>query len=176
MRGRDRGHPPAGRGGGITPAYAGKRPWTPSSRQGWRDHPRVCGEEPSQVSTLERTVGSPPRMRGREFTTSKGRVAVRITPAYAGKSPQSKSRSRFCPDHPRVCGEEKSRYCKHHSVSGSPPRMRGRGGQIERLYDLVRITPAYAGKSPDCPFWPGTRRDHPRVCGEEFLIATISDK
>ena len=45
--------------------------------------------------------------------------------------------------------------------------MRGKGMALRFLYDIVRITPAYAGKS----FLGDHRRlqfqDHPRLCGEK---------
>ena len=51
---------------GITPAYAGKRagPEAPG-RQDW-DHPRVCGEKLSAVTSATINQGSPPRMRGKD--------------------------------------------------------------------------------------------------------------
>ena len=54
--------------------------------------------------------------------------AVRITPAYAGKSGRLYIKSAMLQDHPRLCGEK-------FWVSGFS-------------LTSVRITPAYAGKSP----------------------------
>ena len=53
-------------GGGITPAYAGKR---------------LTGETGS-----EKTLGSPPPMRGKVEQREQMQISIRITPAYAGKS------------------------------------------------------------------------------------------
>ena len=49
----------------ITPAYAGKTRSCVSGLSSFKDHPRVCGENPQFL--LMRTVrkGSPPRMRGK---------------------------------------------------------------------------------------------------------------
>ena len=51
-------------------------------------------------------LGSPPRMRGKDFLLLDRLLAKGITPAYAGKS----SVAHFCTvtvwDHPRVCGEK----------------------------------------------------------------------
>ena len=33
-----------------------------------------------------------------------------------------------------------------------------------------RITPAYAGKSDNQPVAPSLPEDHPRVCGEKFVL------
>ena len=170
MRGRAGNMYPGAVFFGITPAYAGKRPSPHACRAWFWDHPRVCGEELVLTADPKAVGGSPPRMRGREFATSKGRVAVGITPAYAGKSWQRPHRPQRWRDHPRVCGEE-PKWARFLSwVRGSPPRMRGRVSFMAVIIRRRRITPAYAGKS-DCE----ARRfrlsgDHPRVCGEEELL------
>ena len=50
----------------ITPAYAGKSMSLPVMTGVMRDHPRVCGEKAEQDAAQGATVGSPPRMRGKE--------------------------------------------------------------------------------------------------------------
>ena len=70
----------------ITPAYAGKRAylcwcWC----NGW-DHPRICGEKVLKQPLEKLVLGSPPHMRGKVNGTRTPNQAVRITPAYAGKS------------------------------------------------------------------------------------------
>ena len=116
-------------------------------------------------------VGSPPRMRGKGKSVKKGEKALRITPAYAGKRGQSKSRQAIHEDHPRVCGEKGISYFSGAVVSGSPPRMRGKVFFHHRDALGKRITPAYAGKRK--PFWYdlNQQRDHPRVCGEKWTTA-----
>lgn len=48
---------------------------------------------------------------------------------------------------PRICGE-KAELIEHIcDYWGSPPRMRGKVSDKHRTAMLVRITPAYAGKS-----------------------------
>ena len=49
----------------ITPACAGKSRNHPRGRSSARDHPRVCGEKYSCVSSLICALGSPPRVRGK---------------------------------------------------------------------------------------------------------------
>ena len=51
---------------GITPAYAGKSSISLQRKIPRRDHPRVCGEKPELPPAVQRHVGSPPRMRGKE--------------------------------------------------------------------------------------------------------------
>lgn len=45
--------------------------------------------------------------------------------------------------------------------------MRGKVTFASALHKGHRITPAYAGKSPEEPREERTAQDHPRVCGEK---------
>ena len=132
---------------GITPAYAGKRIIIVSSISSNRDHPRVCGEKTVALSASVRTVGSPPRMRG------KGRATA--------------LRCRCTRDHPRVCGEKSLWFLCRNNITGSPPRMRGKDRCTSCQSINTRITPAYAGKSIQLSGPLDTPGDHPRVCGEK---------
>ena len=73
-------------GVGITPAYAGKRSAGREFGTAAWDHPRACGEKAMSVTTMNKSQGSPPRMRGKEWIVWNTEPAERITPAYAGKS------------------------------------------------------------------------------------------
>ena len=70
----------------ITPAYAGKRGSGSLPRSCRRDHPRVCGEKCPPGKFFFMTVGSPPRMRGKEDPSGAVARCPGITPACAGKS------------------------------------------------------------------------------------------
>ena len=70
----------------ITPAYAGKSPTGLPRPHRPRDHPRIRGEKKLGAETEHREKGSPPHTRGKETFGLLHLVAVRITPAYAGKS------------------------------------------------------------------------------------------
>ena len=111
---------------GITPAYAGKSPFS---------------APPFIVNT-----GSPPRMRGKEAPAKTCAANYRITPAYAGKRADRKKPGAYAGDHPRVCGEKVILCCSCDAVQGSPPRMRGKVCVISVDVVNMRITPAYAGK------------------------------
>ena len=91
---------------GITPAYAGKRPYAWYGRRHSRDHPRVCGEKMCNVMQKDSKTGSPPRMRGKGRRQSLTDRATRITPAYAGKRAAAAAGQSMQRDHPRVCGEK----------------------------------------------------------------------
>ena len=98
------GSPPRGRGKvslfthvhvckGITPAWAGKSDhWCVKVVSDW-DHPRVGGEKASKVVRMFWSRGSPPRGRGKAESFQALLIAVRITPAWAGKSLKRSHRS-----------------------------------------------------------------------------------
>ena len=132
---------------GITPAYAGKSKCRDDVRTLRKDHPRLCGEKHLMKSCVTAGEGSPPPMRGKADDISNYYLKLRITPAYAGKSFERGSTRNAPQDHPRLCGEKRYIYIKVFRNSGSPPPMRGK--VFSRIFVplLLRITPAYAGKS-----------------------------
>ena len=132
---------------GITPAYAGKRPWSSSGRTTRRDHPRVCGEKLPVGFFSWSISGSPPRMRGKVLVLVVEDLHSGITPAYAGKRSFLDLHPNPVWDHPRVCGEKVWRDVKRAAKAGSPPRMRGKDPLQIPVDDATGITPAYAGKS-----------------------------
>ncbi len=94
-------------------------------------------------------------------------VDSRITPACAGNSIISSKTSYVSKDHPRVCGEQHTRYYGFHRCLGSPPRVRGTVILILILILILRITPACAGNSLTAFTLKEIAEDHPRVCGEQ---------
>ena len=69
-----------------------------------------------------------------------------------------------------MCGEKPVWAPSSLTPMGSPPRARGKETFAVVVALGHRITPACAGKSHSGhPAWAG-RRDHPRVCGEKWLI------
>ena len=95
-------------------------------------------------------------------------AAIRITPAYAGKSYVTVYNGNAYWDHPRLCGEKSSSIYFLISVRGSPPPMRGKVTEAGTVTKEDRITPAYAGKSNVIASTFGTIQDHPRLCGEKL--------
>ena len=51
--------------------------------------------------------------------------------------------------------------------------MRGKEGFLFYWFWWCRITPAYAGKREDTVSRPDSPRDHPRLCGEKFLLSFV---
>ena len=106
-------------------------------------------------------------MRGKELECRCVRLPERITPAYAGKSHKVRLQAAGRWDHPRVCGEKCAWPPGCGSLTGSPPRMRGKGCDActRSVYD--GITPACAGKSKAGRLFKIMAWDHPRMCGEK---------
>ena len=73
----------------ITPAGAGKSPFSSSVAFSERDHPRGCGEKSYTAIVRQEAEGSPPRVRGKDRRALSAVFAGRITPAGAGKSHHS---------------------------------------------------------------------------------------
>ena len=71
---------------GITPACAGKTSTVPMSKEGLRDHPRVCGKNLGALRLALVVSGSPPRVREKLLFFLMLVEALRITPACAGKT------------------------------------------------------------------------------------------
>ena len=82
-----------------------------------------------------------------------------IIPAYAGSTHQYKSHRYDAQDHPRVCGEHKSRGEAWRVDRGSSPRMRGARRNDNGVYLPVGIIPAYAGSTLKDPCNPNNMID-----------------
>ena len=115
----------------ITPACAGKRNWQCSTTRPEKDHPRMCGEKGSLPMLLDSQRGSPPHVRGKEIQKRGVKVALRITPACAGKSPFLLQSDTTAQDHPRMCGEKKAVASARAWLIRDHPRMCGEKLNIE---------------------------------------------
>ena len=73
----------------ITPACAGKTKFADMVIVPEQDHPRVCGENMRWSSSQSACSGSPPRVRGKPGRIFAVQDGARITPACAGKTPDS---------------------------------------------------------------------------------------
>ena len=173
MRGKEQTAVQMGVRLGITPAYAGKRPTAKGCSSGSRDYPSVCGEKTPDASSTTKSIGSPPRMRGKDFFGFYCLFPDGITPAYAGKSLRYAIVKPPSEDHPRVCGEKKAELTPDELSRGSPPRMRGKDFLLFHRLFSQGITPAYAGKSRSRRTTVRPLRDHPRVCGEKHLCSQL---
>ena len=71
---------------------------------------------------------------------------------------------------PRICGEKRCRSESSCRYPGSPPRMRGKAGSVVYSVCKERITPAHAGKRHPFPRCRARGQDHPRTCGEKYVL------
>ena len=71
---------------GLIPAWAGKTGRRQAWYLVWWAHPRVGGENPSDASAFEDVVGSSPRGRGKLALDEAEAQAMRLIPAWAGKT------------------------------------------------------------------------------------------
>ena len=129
----------------------------------------MCGEKCLVQAVNLCPKGSPPRVRGKDWAKTGAYNAQGITPACAGKSDSALSAGWLGGDHPRVCGEKTGDNGPHLCTQGSPPRVRGKGGQDPLFPRHPGITPACAGKRYLQHRQTGAERDHPRVCGEKVV-------
>ena len=133
------------------PAYAGKTcsgVWSPGFI---KEHPRVCGENWSILQI--------------------GASWCRNIPAYAGKTAGVAFQIRVRREHPRVCGENSKGFIRVFLSVGTSPRMRGKPRNRGDLMDANRNIPAYAGKTLPEKLYEILPGEHPRVCGENIIIA-----
>ena len=112
---------------GITPAYAGKTCFSDRERIKPEDHPRVCGENARTRRSTAVKIGSPPQVRGKPCNL----IAVQL----------------LREDHPRRCGENILGFGGFRLDIGSPPQVRGKRLFSSLVTDILRITPAGAGKT-----------------------------
>ena len=113
-----------------------------------------------------RVPGSPPHARGARPNCPRQCLPLGITPACAGSTIPSASRSATWGDHPRMRGEHSRRAQNRESCNGSPPHARGAHELEADPVELIGITPACAGSTcSSSAAWPAPR-DHPRMRGE----------
>ena len=158
LRAKRPGSPPHGRGKapalqpwrpspGITPAWAGKSLSSFLTRCSFQDHPRMGGEKPLHGHSSMLLRGSPPHGRGKGRKSTRAKLGIRITPAWAGKRACCPSLSDRRQDHPRMGGEKLYEQMEQGAGRGSPPHGRGKVCRCCCGRTAAGITPAWAGKS-----------------------------
>ena len=176
MRGTVGSQPSQNIGIRITPAHAGNSGEEPPEEGAGEDHPRTCGEQQSAPADNQSAMGSPPHMRGTVSSLTFMMPPFGITPAHAGNRRRLIYDMDRTTDHPRTCGEQFSDSVIPDIASGSPPHMRGTVYNPRYRSFLNRITPAHAGNSVSSTLRGSRSRDHPRTCGEQFVLAGASRK
>ena len=93
---------------------------------------------------------------------------LRFIPACAGNRVLSAWHPCLSSVHPRVCGEQPSRFQPCSLAAGSSPRVRGTARSLAVANVRDRFIPACAGNSVRFYPIPIHRSVHPRVCGEQL--------
>ena len=112
-------------------------------------------------------------MRGKLQESPMRAGAFRNIPAYAGKTPPVFSLPLASAEHPRVCGENTCKLLKYLWINGTSPRMRGKPPPGNFATTSQRNIPAYAGKTHCRQKRHNQGKEHPRVCGENWLRAWL---
>ena len=138
------------------------------------DHPRRCGEHNAMPGKDNAKKGSSPQMRGARAGCNTSTQASRIIPADAGSTLQKTAPMGSAWDHPRRCGEHLSSSGPSGCPWGSSPQMRGALSTGIDKGMPARIIPADAG-STSLPWRnPWRRKDHPRRCGEHWVVELVT--
>ena len=98
----------------------------------------------------------------------------RNIPAYAGKTAKPACPLPAWPEHPRVCGENARLEADKQMYDGTSPRMRGKPAPIPTRGPIRRNIPAYAGKTTGFLPYLFFAAEHPRVCGENLVMAFLT--
>ena len=155
---------------GLIPAWAGKtrRRDDCLSRKG--AHPRVGGENLVETSLLASCPGSSPRGRGKLDGELLGQVDDGLIPAWAGKTLAASGCAAGCGAHPRVGGENLACALPSAVTQGSSPRGRGKPDLDQSQTLVLRLIPAWAGKTSRAVCVSENRAAHPRVGGENIHV------
>ena len=112
--------------------------------------------------------GSPPLTREEHDVASLKNLETGITPAYAGRTVSVFWHDQNMRDHPRLRGKNCLPASQNSLALGSPPLTREelQTGVIGQF--IIRITPAYAGRTTTHHLIFGEGWDHPRLRGKNL--------
>ena len=151
---------------GSIPAGAGKPMTDRITADGWRVHPRGCGEADRLDVALPRLQGPSPRVRGSLAGETERCIRSGSIPAGAGKPSPCRQGSLWFRVHPRGCGEVPSTCSWSYASLGPSPRVRGSPAPTEERGGRLGSIPAGAGKPNIRSVAFVNMRVHPRGCGE----------
>ena len=155
----------------LIPARAGKTRARRPQRVVPTAHPRVGGENVEAARAYYNPGGSSPRGRGKLILSTDRESKLGLIPAWAGKTTLDDLAARGVQAHPRVGGENSACRGSARAVEGSSPRGRGKPHAEGLPVSATGLIPARAGKTYGShtltvPSWA-----HPRVGGENELMA-----
>ena len=157
---------------GNTPAGAGKTLLTSWRENEEQKHPRGRGENPENGASVFCATETPPRARGKRIATYLPEVAMRNTPAGAGKTTMYIAMNSANWKHPRGRGENAAALASFHPKHETPPRARGKHAFANNNCNFIRNTPAGAGKTDVAGKASQADLKHPRGRGENVIPGT----
>ena len=110
-------------------------------------HPRLRGEDTPTPNDATSYLETPPLARGRPFRRHRSRRWHRNTPACAGKTASTSTKTNSPRKHPRLRGEDLKIMFTVLPVMETPPLARGRHHSAIADDELAGNTPACAGKT-----------------------------
>ena len=160
----------AQRRAGLIPAWAGKTD-IPSHEQRRRGaHPRMGGENVVVCLPPSATAGSSPHGRGKRSLRGGQTLRSGLIPARAGKTTAWCALDNPAWAHPRMGGENVTRYMCDSMLAGSSPHGRGKPlGIVDNRPRFGRI-PAWAGKTRSTISEAWSSPAHPRAGGENRSV------
>ena len=161
---------------GLIPAHAGKTGRSVSPLICRPAHPRSRGENVFDHAEPTIAHGSSPLTRGKRETGKRGRTAMGLIPAHAGKTTPISAATFVAWAHPRSRGENLTATGAPPSVFGSSPLTRGKPYCHWCPSFRVRLIPAHAGKTSRSTRGAPCTTAHPRSRGENLscLLAPVS--
>ena len=130
----------------------------------------MCGEHCLSERVGGCVPGSSPHVRGAPTCRLGVTAGNGIIPACAGSTVSRVSVLPYIWDHPRMCGEHLTEPVSNIGLSGSSPHVRGALATIRCTPELIGIIPACAGSTESVSLQRNSTRDHPRMCGEHFML------
>ena len=155
---------------GLIPAGAGQTaatliwmcpPWA---------HPRGCGADTCFLLNASCSVGSSPRVRGRQSPSHKWVSCGGLIPAGAGQTPSPGGSTPGHGAHPRGCGADTLVVVDKQHAKGSSPRVRGRLAVHGDFVGSEGLIPAGAGQTGSRARSTGWPWAHPRGCGADLRV------
>ena len=158
----------------IIPACAGQTACNPGTHDPRPDHPRLCGANRALMAQHSLQCGSSPLVRGKHPSMPRALSAIRIIPACAGQTTHTLLEPYDLSDHPRLCGANRVCDARGWLVAGSSPLVRGKPSCSTSSKVHCRIIPACAGQTAWNACGSPTVPDHPRLCGANFALPSLS--
>ena len=126
------------------------------------------GENEQGTKTISHQPGTSPRARGKHLHLQPWLAVNRNIPACAGKTRHRNLTTLSMREHPRVRGENVVDNTKAEKEAGTSPRARGKLMCFSSHFRDRGNIPACAGKTRKTLPGRTTKREHPRVRGENI--------